>query len=209
MRSRGRKAVNRWILPAVVLIVLSLAAVFAAIPGPEGDYTKVLVVRMHILGGTVTNDTAEIRYGHPPATAFRSGPFAGKLVDAGGGTVREFSAWDPGTQVGDGVELLENGTEILHTVEVNAKERDLLLVLPFTGTEAGLSLYDKRSGRLVKSVDLTPARTVFARTYPMDPDSSSRKEEFPPLPGLPAMLAGGVILVLAFVAMIVLMIRRR
>lgn len=201
---------DRRILLIVAALVVLAAGLYLFLPGPQGDYSKVLILRMHLTDGTVRGESAEVRYGHPQETSYRSGPLEGKLLTAEGKVTKEFSLWDPSVQLGDAVETDANGSEVFRSVTVVSRENDLLLVLPYSGEEKSFALSDKRTGRSLTTMDLTAAGDTFKKTYPADPGSPVKNQTLlPALEGSSVTIVIGVVLVLLLGIMVVSMLRRR
>jgi hypothetical protein len=187
---------DRRILFLVAAILIGAAGLYFFLPGEQGDYAKVLIIKMHLTKGAVHGESAEVRYGHPPVTSYRSGPLLGKLITAEGKVTREFSVWDPSVQLGDAEELQENGTEVFRSVTVTSRESDLVLVLPYTGEEKQFDLLDTRTGREVATMNLSAAGTAFEKTYPADQAIASKPF---PLPQISHTLIVGTVIIIFFI----------
>ena len=193
-----------------LLILAVVAGLYFLNSGPQGDYSKVLVIHMTVTDGSVTNQSVDIRYGHPPATGFRSGTFLGELVAADGNVVRSFTVWDPGIQLGDAV--TDDGNGSIRSFMTRSSTSDLHLVLPYTGEEAGFRLSDRATGRMLASANLSYAAATFSKTYPADPVVVGVRDGSPiRLPKDPQVLilATGIILMLALATMGFMMTRGR
>lgn len=194
---------NRRILVIVIALVIALAAGYFVIVAESGDYSKILVLTLRVSDGGVTPLSEEVRYGHAPATGLAAGTWQGRLLDADGKTVRQFTVWDPRVQLGDSV--AENGSiRGATTVSQNA---DLLLVLPYTGKEEHFVLSDTTTGKKLSDVSLAGAAAAFNSTYPDDPDlvavAGERK-----IPGVSLpVLAGGCILAVLLIIVAIMMVR--
>jgi hypothetical protein len=123
---------NRWILLFVCAILAASGLLYVLYGGEQGDFTKVLVIKLHIGTNGVREDFVGLRYGHPPEPGLRSGTFSGTLLSADGRTVKEFSLWDPRIQLGDEIVDDGQGGERLSGAMVRLPEADLLLTLPYT-----------------------------------------------------------------------------
>ncbi|MDP3396891.1 MAG: hypothetical protein Q8S57_09555 [Methanoregula sp.] len=199
---------KRWWILLLVCAILAAGVLLYAFNGEEqGDFTKVLVIKLHIGQNGVREDLVSLRYGHPPEIGLRSGSFSGRLLSADGKTVKEFAIWDPRIQLGDMVIDDGHGGEMLSGAKVQSPEADLLLTLPYTGVEERFELHDRSSGRLIKSVNLSSAITSFSQTYPSDPDGPRIVSAQQGLP-LITMIAGGAIFFL-LVLVVLMMVRKR
>jgi len=157
------------ILLIVCAILAASAILYTLYGGEHGDYTKVLIINMHIGTNGVTEDYVGLRYGHPPQAGLSSGNFSGRLLSADGRVVREFGIWDPRIQMGDEVVDDGQGGEVLRGATVYSPEADLLLTLPYTGVEELFELHDRTTGTRLTSVNLSAAITSFSQIYPEDP----------------------------------------
>jgi hypothetical protein len=204
--------VNRRHIGAVFILLALAAGAYVLVTGTggSGDYARVLVLDMTVTDGGVSPPSAEIRYGHPPATDLRAGTLTGTLVTADGRTVRSFSVWDPRVQLGDTV--TDNGEERLSGFMTTGRSAPLHLVLPYTGEEAGFRLAEKTTGRTLAKANLSDAAAAFAETYPQDPAVvAAREGSRIPLPKDPQVLMAevGVVLFLALVLLSITMVRKK
>jgi hypothetical protein len=197
---------RRLVLPGLIVLAIVAGAYFLN-SGQQGDYSKVLVIHMTVTDGSVTNQSVDIRYGHPPATGLRSGTLLGELVAADGNVVRTFTVWDPGIQLGDAV--VDDGNGNIRSFMTTSRSADLHLVLPYTGEEAGFRLSDRSSGRMLASANLSDAAAAFSKTYPADPARSAGNTGQFRLPqDAEALVAGvGIVLFLLLAVVFFLMIR--
>jgi hypothetical protein len=191
---------RQWILLLASAILVTIGLVYAISWGGEGDLTKVLVINLHIGTKGVTENSVDLRYGHPAQLGLSSGTFSGSLLSADGHTVQEFFLWDPRMQMGDIVVDDGQGGQEVKGALVQSPEADLLLTLPYTGVEEQFELRDRASGSLMKSVSLSSAVTNFSQTYPEDP--AGTRIVSPPL-GVPT---GTVVTACAFFALWLLVI---
>lgn len=155
-------------VPAVLAIVFLLCCSLASAAEQE-DYSKIVVISLAIDHGTVTEKSVSMRYGHPPNTGLQPGDFAGVLRTSQGKTITSFDIWDPRIQLSDVLTTGENATEVLGGREVYSDTADFLIVLPYYHDTMTFDLYDKKTGTLVKSVNLSPAIAEFTDRYPRDP----------------------------------------
>lgn len=198
---------GQWILLLACAVLAASALLYAVYGGEQGDYSKVLVINLHIGTNGVTEEYVGLRYGHPPQAGLSSGSFSGRLLSADGRIVKEFAIWDPRMQVGDEVVDDGQGGEILRGATVHSPEADLLLTLPYTGVEEQFELHDRASGRILKSVNLSDAVTSFSQTYPSDPSGPVIVQ---PQQGVPFItIIAGCVLFALLVLVVVMMVRRR
>lgn len=193
---------NWGILVLILLILAAGTSGYLFITGGSGDYTKILVITLHVGNAGVRPVSEEIRYGHAPVNGLQSGAWKGQLLDTDGKILREFGVWDPRVQFGDSV--MENGS-IRGNVTIS-DAADLNLVLPYTEKEERFVLSDTATGVKLADVSLAGAAAVFNSTYPDDPDSTSQKNG-QGSPSSLAILAGGCILMVLLIVVILNMLR--
>jgi hypothetical protein len=197
---------KQWAL-LLVCAVLAAGGIFYALSGgEEGDLSKVMVINLHIGSTGVTENSVDLRYGHPPKTGLSTGSLSGTLFSADGRKVKDFVLWDPRFQMGD--ETIDDGKggQVLRAATSYSPEADLLLTLPYTGVEEQFELRDRNFGSLMKSVSLSTAVANFSKTYPEDP---SLPENIRPLdvPSETLILAGMFFVI--FVLVIFMIVRKR
>lgn len=198
---------NRWILLLIFAILAAGILVYIFHGEEQGDFSKVLVINLHIGANGVTEDFVGLRYGHPPQPGLSSGSLSGKLLTADGRTVQDFALWDPRIQVSDEIVDDGQGGEILMGGIVQSPEADLLMTLPYTGVEEQFELHDRDSGRLMKSVNLSSAITSFSQTYPDDPSGPKIAQSQQEVPVITVIV--GCVLFALLVLVVVMMVRRR
>lgn len=199
---------DRKILVIIAALLLVAAAGYFALVQEQGDYTKVIVLTMHVGKEGVAPVAEEIRYGHAPATGLISGAFRGTFTDGSGHVVQEFGIHDPRVQFGDRVTGSGAEGDILSGVTVVEDDADLFLIAPYTGKEEKFALTDAATGKTLAASDLSGAIDTFRETYPDDPGAAPQQTG--PAGGLtvPLML-GGIVLVVLFIAVFILMIRKK
>jgi hypothetical protein len=137
------------------------------------DYSKIVIVNLNINTRGITEKSVEMRYGHAPNLEARSGDFTGILKSSDGSVIREFDLWDPRYQLGDVLEKNNESSLYLSGYLVHSDDADLTLILPYYENQVTLELKDKKTGALVKEVNMTPAIIKFQSAYPKDPGNFS------------------------------------
>jgi hypothetical protein len=198
---------GRWILLIACAVLAAGVMLYTLYGGEQGDFTKVLVINLHIGTNGVTEKSVDLRYGHAPQIGLRSGTFSGRLLSADGRTVREFDIWDPRIQLGDEVVDDGQGGELLRGAIIHSPEADLLLTLPYTGEEEQFELRDRNTGSTIKSVNLSAAITSFSQTYPSDPAGPGVVQSQQGIPTDSIIMAGMFFAV--WVVIIFLIVRKR
>jgi hypothetical protein len=163
---------KRVFIVCFIVLVLLLAAGPAAAAEPP-DYSKIVIVHLSLNKSTITEKSIEMRYGHAPNLETRNGDFKGTLKSADGTTLREFELWDPRYQLGD---ILENDTVspgYLSGYLAYSDAADLTLILPYYENQMTFELNDKKSGVLLKEVNMSQAIDKFQSNYPRDPERIS------------------------------------
>ncbi len=194
----------------IVIAALLLAAGGCVILSQDGgDYAKIIVLKLRIGDHGVSPVSEEIRYGRAPASGLVSGAFRGTFTDGSGRVVQETGIHDPRIRFGDRIGGNGTGNDILTGVVVRAENADLLLIVPFKGTEETFTLTDSATGRTLATTDLRAAVAEFRNAYPEDPQPASPAQEPWSGPLIVPVMLGGVVLVLLFAIVFILMIRRR
>ncbi len=157
---------------SLILGILLLSLLTVPVHGyPGEDYTKILVLHLNFSHDQVTEQSVEMQSGHPPNLGIESGDILGSLKTNDGKTIREFDLSDPRTQLGD-VLVRDNGTnESITGSAYYSDSADFTLVMPYYQNQMTLDLTDKRTGRLLESVNFSQAIERFQSMYPNDPGS--------------------------------------
>ena len=163
---------TRFVIAGVIIMVL-LWGIWPAAADDAPDYSKIIVVHLNINKSGITEQSVEMRYGHAPNLETRSGDFKGTLKSADGSTIREFDLWDPRYQLADVLEKDNESSGYLSGYLTNSDTADLALILPYYENQMTFELYDKKTGTLLKKVNMSPAITKFQSNYPKDPGSVS------------------------------------
>jgi hypothetical protein len=171
------------------------------------DYSKIIVMHLTINGNHITEKSVEMRYGHPPNLELRSGDFKGILKSSDGSILREFDVWDPRYQLGDVLEKDNNSSNYLSGYLDHSDNADITLILPYYEKQKTFELYDKKTGVLLKNVNMSAAITKFQTIYPKDPGGTSVPNFQPE--GSVIYLITGVVLFLLLIGIILTMIRKK
>ena len=163
---------RRFVIAALIFLVLLQGIGFAA-ADDLSDYSKIVVVHLNINKSSITEKSVEMRYGHAPNLETRYGDFKGMLKSADGSTIREFDLWDPRYQLGDVLEKGNESSGYLSGYLSYSDNADLALILPYYENQMIFELNDKKTGALLKKVNMSQAITKFQSSYPKDPGSVS------------------------------------
>jgi len=163
---------KRFVITGLIFLVLLQGIGFAAADDPP-DYSKIVVVHLNINKSSITEKSVEMRYGHAPNLETRYGDFKGMLKSADGSTIREFDLWDPRYQLGDVLEKGNESSGYLSGYLSYSDNADLTLILPYYENQMTFELNDKKTGALLKKVNMSQAITKFQSSYPKDPGSVS------------------------------------
>jgi hypothetical protein len=190
------------------LIVLVLLQGYGLVDAAEpADYSRIIVMHLNISKGVVTEKSVEMVYGHAPNPGLQFGDFKGMLKTSGGATHREFDIWDTRYQLAD---MLENSNESSGSLSGHMTYSDtaeITLILPYQEEEMTFELYDKKSGNLLKSVNMSPAISNFQSAYPKEPGGISYS--LPPIEAPLVYLVIGIVLFLLLMGMILSMMRKK
>lgn len=163
---------KRFVIAVLILLVLLQEAGIAAAEEPP-DYSKIVIVHLNISRNGITEKSVEMRYGHAPNLETRYGEFKGSLTSADGSTIREFDLWDPRYQLGDVLEKDNESSGCLSGYLEYSDNADMILILPYYENQMTFDLIDKKTGVLLKKVNMSAAINKFQSTYPKDPGSVS------------------------------------
>jgi len=180
--------------------------------GPAGaaepaDYSKIIIMNLHISQGKVTETSVEMAYGHAPNPGRQSGDFKGMVKTSGGATLKEFDIWDARYQLGDVLEYNNDSSGYLTGYLAYTDNADFTLVLPYQEEQGNFELYDKKSGALLKSINLSPAISQFQSSYPKEPQKLSFS--LPPMDSSRIYLVTGIVLSLLLAVMILSMMKKK
>jgi hypothetical protein len=189
----------------VLLVILQGTGIAAAQDQP--DYSKIVIVNLNISKSGFTEKSVEMRYGHPPNLETRYGDFKGMLKSSDGSTIREFDLWDPRYQLGDVLEKGNESSDYLTGYLTYSDNADMTLILPYYQNQTTFELIDKKTGVMLKEVNMSHAIKKFQSAYPKDPESVS----IPPIRIDSAViyLIIGIILSILIIGMILSMARRK
>ena len=129
------------------------------------------------------------------------------LKSSDGSTIREFDLWDPRYQLGDVLEKGNESSDYLTGYLTYSDNADMTLILPYYQNQTTFELIDKKTGVMLKEVNMSHAIKKFQSAYPKDPESVS----IPPIRIDSAViyLIIGIILSILIIGMILSMARRK
>jgi hypothetical protein len=189
----------------IFLIIIQATGLTAAQDQP--DYSKIVIMNLNISKSGVTEKSVEMRYGHPPNLETRYGDFKGMIKSGDGSTIREFDLWDPRYQLGDVLEKGNESSDYLTGYLTYSDNADLTLILPYYQNQTTFELIDKKTGVMLKEVNMSPAIKKFQSAYPKDPESVS----IPPIQINSSViyLFIGLVISVLIIGMILSMARRK
>jgi len=189
----------------IILVLLFVTGTAAAAEPP--DYSKIIIVHLNLNKSTISEKSVEMRYGHAPNLEMRSGDFRGTIRSADGSILREFNLWDPRYQLGDVLEKDNVSPGYLSGYLDISDSADLTLVLPYNENQMTFELYDKKSGALLKEVNMSPAIVKFQSDYPKDPENVSISPLRMDKSAL--YLVTGIVISILIIGMILSMVRKK
>jgi len=189
----------------IILVLLFVTGTAAAADPP--DYSKIIIVHLNLNKSTISEKSVEMRYGHAPNLEMRSGDFRGTIRSADGSILREFNLWDPRYQLGDVLEKDNESPGYLSGYIAFSDSADLTLVLPYYENQMTFELYDKKSGALLKEVNMSPAIVKFQSYYPKDPENISISPLRMDKTAL--YLVTGIVISILIIGMILSMVRKK
>jgi hypothetical protein len=197
---------KRLLITTLIVLVL-LQGYWLAAAAEPADYSKIIVMHLNISQGRVTEKSVEMVYGHAPNPGHQSGDFKGVLKTSGGATLKEFDIWDARYQLGDVLENTSESSGYLTGFLNYTDNADFTLILPYQQDQVNFELYDKKSGTLLKSVNMSPAISQFETTYPKEPGGISFS--LPPVDITFVYLITGIVLSLLLMGMVLSMMRKK
>jgi hypothetical protein len=197
---------KRVVIAGLIVLVL-LQGIWLASAEETPDYSKIVIVHLNINKSSIIEKSVEMRYGHAPNLETRSGDFKGILKTADGSTIREFELWDPRYQLGDVLEKNNESSGYLSGYLTYSDNADLALILPYYENQMTFELYDKKTGSLLKKVNMSQAIIKFQARYPKDPGSVSVSPVQFDRPVI--YLFVGVVISILIIGMILSMIRKK
>jgi len=171
------------------------------------DYSKIIIMNLHISQGKVTEKSVEMAYGHAPNPGRQTGDFKGMVKTSSGTTLQEFDIWDARYQLGDVLEYNNDSSGYLAGYLAYTDNADFTLILPYQEEQTNFELFDKQSGALLKSINLSPAISQFQSSYPKEPKKFSLS--FPSLDRSGIYLVTGIVLSLLLAVMILFMVKKK
>jgi hypothetical protein len=197
---------KRLLITTLIILVLLQGYGLAGAAEPA-DYSKIIIMHLNISEGRVTEKSVEMVYGHAPNPGLQSGDFKGIVKTSGGATLKEFDIWDARYQLGDVQENNNESSSNLTGYLAYTDSADFTLILPYQEDQINFELYDKKSGTLLKSVNMSPAISQFQFTYPKEPGGISYS--LPPVKAPLVYLITGIVLSLLLMGMIISMMRKK
>lgn len=197
---------KRFVIAGLIVLVLLQGIGLAAADDPP-DYSKIIVVHLNINKSSITEKSVEMRYGHAPNLKTRNGDFKGLLKSADGTIIREFDLWDPRYQLGDVLEKDNESSGYLSGYLSYSDNAELALILPYYENQMTFELIDKKTGALLKKVNMSQAIIKFQSSYPKDPGIVSVSPVQFDKPVI--YLVIGVVISILIIAMILSMIRKK
>jgi hypothetical protein len=195
------------ILLITLIFLVLLQGVGLTGAAEPADYSKIIIMNLNISQGKVTEKSVEMAYGHAPNPGRQTGDFKGMIKTSSGSTIREFDIWDARYQLGDVLEYNNDSSLYLAGRLTYTDNADFTLILPYQEEQTNFELYDKKSGALLKSINLSPAISQFQSSYPKEPKGISFS--LPPVDRPRIYLITGIVLSLLLAVMILVMMKKK
>ena len=125
---------------------------------PSPSTVKSLVLYLNINNGEITQKETHVVYGHSPEYILELDAYTVQLLSANEKMIKEFSIWDP---------------TYFHYDLGTAEYRDNVdfeVVVPFRDNPREVKIFNKRTEKLMLSIDLSKALSAFCDSHPDDPD---------------------------------------
>lgn len=195
------------ILLIILVFLVLLQGVGITGAAEPADYSKIIIMNLNISQGKVTEKSVEMAYGHAPNPGRQTGDFKGMVKTASGTTLTEFEIWDARYQMADVLEYNNDSSGYLSGSLNYSDNADFILVLPYQEEQVNFELYDKKSGALLKSINISPAILEFQSSYPKEPKGISFS--LPPMDPSRIYLITGIVLSLLLAVMILFMMKKK
>ncbi len=192
---------------AGLIFLVFLQTIWIGAADEPADYSKIVIIHLNINKSSITEESVEMRYGHAPNLETRYGDFKGMLKTADGSTIREFDLWDPRYQLGDVLEQDNESSGYLSGYLTFSDNADLVLILPYYENQMSFELHDKKTGALLKKVNMSQAIIKFQSNYPKDPGSGSVSPIQFDKPVIYVII--GVVISILIIGMILTMVRKK
>jgi len=190
-----------------LVLLVSLQGIGLTGAAEPADYSKIIIMNLNISQGKVTEKSVEMAYGHAPNPGRQSGDFKGMVKTSSGTPIKEFDIWDARYQLSDVIENNNDSSGYLVGYLVYNDNADFTLILPYQEEQTNFELYDKKSGALLKSINLSPAISQFQSSYPKEPKGFSFT--LPPMDRPRIYLITGIVLSLLLAVMILFMMKKK
>jgi len=193
----------KWILLIMAGLLVAGLCIAPAAAEDLNDPAKIIVIKLNINKGAVTEKSVEIRYGHPPNLGHQKGNFTATLKSADGIPLFTFDIWDPRNQFEDHEIMEDNETCDLTGSMWHTDNVDLPIILPYHPEIRTFELRDKGSRDLLISVNITPAVESFLLRFPQERGVMI----ISPVQGT-VFLVAGCLLAFALLVILVRLVRR-
>jgi hypothetical protein len=195
------------ILLIILVFLVLLQGVGITGAAEPADYSKIIIMNLNISQGKVTEKSVEMAYGHAPNPGRQSGDFKGMVKTSSGTTLKEFDIWDARYQMADVLEYNNDSSGYLSGSLNYSDNADFILILPYQEEQVNFELYDKKSGALLKSINMSPAISQFQSSYSKEPKGISFS--LPPMDRSRIYLITGIVLSLLLAVMILFMMKKK
>ena len=187
---------------ALLLVFLVLLPCTMAQSPDSRDWSKIFRITAGFTASDVTPATITLEYGYGPILQPAPGLYTGQIMSSDGVVLKEFAISDPRIWRGEEAAIDKNGRLVSFNGLLEQKERaDTDIIFPYQTGASRFRIIESGSGSTKADIDLIPAVTAFCKTYPGDPDCSSRNTGLESTPSVPIFTG---VAVSAVVVMIIL-----
>jgi len=160
---------------ALFLIFMVLLPCAMAQSPDTRDWNKIFRISVGFTASDVTPTTKTLEYGYGPSLQPAPGLYTGRITSSDGVVLKEFAISDPRIWRGEEAAVDKNGRLVSFNGLSEQKERaDTDIIFPYQAKASRFRIIESGSGSTKADIDLIPAVTAFCKTYPGDPDCSSR-----------------------------------
>jgi len=179
----------------IVLLVAFLSCTAAVQAEAAGDQ-KIVVLTFGYDSGVYHEMAGVVRYGMAPNLFISSGSLKGVILDSKDMETRTFYLQNPSVAYSD--PPLPAGT--IASPVGSSRPTPLTVTIPYLATDKTFRLYDRRSGTLLATADLSTPFAAFCTEFPSDPDCLSSAAFTGSTAPAPAWMVAATLLVAAVVA---------
>ncbi len=191
------------LISAALLLFFLISVPYAMAQSPDTrDMNKIFRISAGFTASDVTPATITLEYGYGPSLQPAPGLYTGRITSSDGVVLKEFAISDPRIWRGEEAAVDTAGRLVSFSGLSEQKERaDTDIIFPYQAGASRFRIIESGSGSTKADIDLIPAVTAFCKTYPGDPDCSSRDtglESTLPVPIFTGVAVSAIVVIIIF-----------